>query len=235
MSRFKLVAMVSLVGAMASMSAGCGHPEDALVRKYFDAARLRDGATLSNIATVDFIPVVQQFTIAEVSPESRQPVDMKALTKELQAAQDGEKALTKEKLTYQNDNLESLDRVFKAESAQNVKLTPKDQEVQARWKEYRDRTMETQKRLSTAKEKLDHERQIMALSVGPGIALDDVEGNLVTETVSVNATVKMPEGPVADKIYVLTLVKYDVKNTKSGQAIPGRWIITRIVEVGKTT
>ena len=74
--RHPLVVIVALV----VMSCGGATPEEQLLTNFFRASRVRDNATLSNIAAVQFNPrtdgSVQDFEITTVGPEERRSLQM---------------------------------------------------------------------------------------------------------------------------------------------------------------
>jgi len=226
-----LLAMI----AVAALS-GCSSPnaqEENIVRQYFRASSLRDNQTLANFAIVNFDPksdgVVTDFDVTSVSPERTEPIKIRELSKAYQEAESANKAFNEKKKTYQDANLEAIDRVLKAESA-GRKLSGKDAQIQAEWSKWRDETSAEAKRLSAARNALADARPIAELSLsGPGgeaPALEDMDGTLATKDINVSATVRGADGNTSQKNYVITVQRAVVKG-KTG-ARNGKWIVTSV-------
>jgi len=226
-----LLAMI----AVAALS-GCSSPnaqEENIVRQYFRASSLRDNQTLANFAIVNFDPksdgVVTDFDITSVSPERTEPIKIRELAKAYQEAESSNKAFNEKKKTYQDANLEAIDRVLKAESA-GRKLSGKDAQIQAEWTKWRDETSAEAKKLSAARIALSDARPIAELSLaGPGgeaPALEDMDGTLASKDINVAATVRGPDGNTSQKNYVITVQRAVVKG-KSGER-NGKWIVTSV-------
>ena len=77
--------------------------------------------TLANFATVSFDPktegTVTDFNVTAVTPERTEPLQVIELSKALAEAEAANKAFNEKKKTYQDANMEAIDRVLKAESA----------------------------------------------------------------------------------------------------------------------
>jgi len=213
-----------------TLALACSGSEQSIVGQFFSASRLRDNASLDNIATVIFDPrtqgTVTTFTIQAVAPEERKPLPLKALAK----AQDdikGENAeSTKRKEEYQNANLEAIQRVLKAER-ENTKVAPKDEAVQAAWTKYREESAAMSKKMADARRSLKSETQFVDQSVNAGRSAIDVtkyDGEVVWKDVTVSAPVRLPSGETVDKTLVLTLQRAVLKGDKE---ISGRWVVTK--------
>jgi len=76
-----MAAVLTLV-VLSACSGSSG--EQQVLKKYFDASRLRDNRTTANIATVSFRPSeegsVQSFSIETVGEEMRTPLGIKELS-----------------------------------------------------------------------------------------------------------------------------------------------------------
>lgn len=229
-----LVLVPVLVG-LALSAAGCaGYPEDRIVRKFFYSSRVRDTATLGNIATVSFDPrtdgQVESFSIASVSPEQAHPLDIKAAAQALREAQAADDAFSRRKKEYQDKNMDAIDRVLKAEP-KAVKLRGRDAEVQAEWTKWRQETAEYAKRSSEARNKLNAARRVADMSAPQTVDPTQFDGTEYSKDVTVQASVRTPDGQVASKTLVLTMERVVLKG-ENGQDIPGKWMITRLQEAG---
>lgn len=124
--------------AVAALS-GCSSPnaqEENIVKQYFRASGLRDNQTLANFALVSFDPKVEgtvtDFDVTAVSPERSEPLRVIELSKVVTEAEAANKAFNEKKKTYQDANMDAIDRVLKAQGG-GRKLSGKDGQVQAEW------------------------------------------------------------------------------------------------------
>ena len=141
-SVYVLASMVLMAAALSACSSANANEEN-LVRQFFRASTLRDNMTLANFAVVAFDPkaegTVNDFDVTAVSPEKTEPLRVIELSKTLTEAEAANKAFNEKKKTYQDANMEAIDRVLKAESA-GRKLSGKDAQIQAEWTKWRDDT-----------------------------------------------------------------------------------------------
>jgi hypothetical protein len=228
--------LASMVLAAAALSA-CSSPnasEENLVRQFFRASGLRDNQTLANFATVSFDPktegTVADFEVTSVSPERTEPLRVIELSKAVTEAEAANKAFNEKKKTYQDANMEAIDRVLKAESASR-KLTGKDAQIQAEWTKWRDDTGVEAKKLSAARQELSASRPIAEMSLmanagSPTPTVEELNGVLVSKDISVRATVRGADGATSEKNYVMTAQRAVVKNEKGERT--GKWVITAI-------
>ncbi len=221
----------ALVLALAAMACG-GSPEEAGLRQFFRAAQLRDSQTLANFSAATFDPqtdgIVQSFKVVSVSEEQRSPLKLKELSKALDEAKAADDEFSKRKKTYQDANLEAIDRVLKAERT-NAKLKGKDAEVQAAWTKWRDEASQHSKTLSDARAAFNDERPLVELSLeNPRAPVDatTVDGDMVSKVVTTDAQVKMPDGQVVPKTLMITMQR--VVGKVGDKDVTGKWIISTI-------
>jgi hypothetical protein len=234
MSRRRLSHVALLAVSMtAALSFGaCSRPEDAILTHFFTAARLRDNTTLGSFATADFDPrthgIITTFTITNVSPEQRTPLALRTLAKAHEDARAADAEFTKRKQTYQDENIEAIERVVKA--GREAKLKGKDAEVQVAWYRFVDEGAEVGRKLSETRRRLAAESDIVELSVvEPGKLMDvtKYDGELVTKEVTISAPVRLPDGQTVTKTLVVRLQHAELKGDKP---IVGRWIVENIKE-----
>jgi hypothetical protein len=219
--------------ALAALTVGCSSPrEEALLRQFFRASQLRDNGTLSNFAAATFDPrtdgVVTSFDIVSVSEERKTPLVLQDLAKAHETARQADDEFNKRKKSYQDSNLEAIERVLKAEAAGRP-ATGKDAAVQAAWRKWRDEAAVSSKAVSEARSKLNADRPVAELSLQQGGQSVDVTGGageLVTKDVTINADVRAPSGETSQKQMVVTVQRATM--TVKGQERTGRWIITKI-------
>jgi hypothetical protein len=217
--------------ALTAVACG-GAPEDAQIRQFFRASQLRDSQTLANFAAVTFDPqkdgVVTDFDIVSVSEERRAPLRIKELAKAYDDARAAEQDFSKKKKEYQDANLDAIDRVLKAESA-NRTLRGADATVQAAWRKWRDETAQYARRVAETRNELNNARPIATLSLdNPRSPVDPalVDGEMVSKDVNINAQVRQPDGQVVPRSMVVTMSR--VVGKSDSKDVTGRWVITSV-------
>ena len=228
-----LPAVVVLTAAVLASACSIAGEEQQLLKKFFDASRMRDNTTLNNIAAVAFRPqeegTVQSFSIVSVSPEARRTLRIKEFNAAFDAAKKEDDEFTKNKKEYQDKNIEAIDRALKAER-ENKPLRGNDAEVQKQWTKWREETQAVSKKVSEARKAAADEQTIAALSVYDArnpVNVADYDGDLASKDVTIAAQAKAPDGQTSDKQLVVTLQRAELKNA-AGEARNGRWVITGI-------
>ena len=109
--RHPLVVLSVLVMTSCARSSA----EQQLLTNFFRASRVRDNATLSNIATVQLNPrtdgSVQDFTVTNIGPEEKRTLQLQQTLDEVAQAQQAETEFAKRKKEYQDANMPTLQRV----------------------------------------------------------------------------------------------------------------------------
>ena len=226
-----VLCMVPLVTLFASACGGSG-AERTLIRSYFLAARLNDRPTLNNIAMVAFDPredgTIRTFSIDNVAEEQSRPLRFKELSAALMAAEQAEEEFTAEKVAYQDEHFEAINRVLGAEREEEA-VARRDVEVLEAWTDWRTRTIEHAKMVSGARVELGNERNAASLSLfNPNnpLELTEFDGELLTKAVSITADVEL-NGSENERSLVVTLQKAVLTGT-DGEMIEGGWVIAQI-------
>ena len=233
-SRMKMFAFVLCMAPLVTLftvaCSGTG-AERTLLRSYFLAARLNDRPTLNNIAMVAFDPredgTIRTFSIDSVAEEQVRPLRLKELSAALMEAQQAEDDFTAEKVTYQDENFEAINRVLEAEREEEA-VAGRDVAVQEAWTDWRTRTMEFAKMVSGARVELGDEQNAASLSLfNPNNPLDltEYDGELLTKDVSITANVEL-DGTETERSMVITLQKAVVTGS-DGVVIEGGWVIAQ--------
>lgn len=229
--RPNLVLPLALVLATLDLAACSGRPEQPILNQFFTASRLRDRTSLDNFALVMFDPrtdgTVNGFSIVSVSPESRRPLNIKALVQANDEAEAAADEFNRRRYAYQSENIDAIRRVIKAEESHET-LKGKDADVQADWTKLRDEGAAVDKRLDEAKERLKAETGAASLSVySPANPIDITkhEGDVVAKEVIVSASVRQPDGRSVRKNLVVTMVRAELKG---GKPVTGKWVITAV-------
>jgi hypothetical protein len=227
--------LVSMLLAAAALTA-CSSPyaqEENIVRQYFRASGLRDNQTLANFAVVSFDPksegVVTDFDVTSVSEERSEPLRVIELSKAFAEAEAANKAFNEKKKTYQDANIEAINRVIKAQ-ASGAKLSGRDGQVQAEWEKWQAETSAEAKKLSAAREAFADSRPVAELSLTTGNAappaIAEMNGTMSSKDVTVAATVRGPDGATSQKNFVVTLSRAVVKGASGDRT--GKWIVTNV-------
>jgi hypothetical protein len=228
---------ISLSALTLALAAGCSsHPEQPILNQFFTASRLRDNTSLNNITMVSFEPrtqgTVTTFDIVTVTPEQRKPLPLKALAQAHTAAKADDAAFTKRKEEYQNENLEAIQRVLKADR-EKTRLKGKDAEVQATWSKIVQDGVVVSRKVSEARRKLAGESSVVDVSINGGsnspVDITKYDGELVSKDVTISANVRLPSGETAQKTLVVTMQRAVLKGDRD---ITGRWIIAAIKDAG---
>jgi len=225
------------------VAVGCSTPpEQQLLQKYFQAARMRDNVTLGNIATVIMSPeeqgIVQGFEILKTAPPEVVTLKLKELAAVEAAARKDEEEFNKKKKEYQDANVRAIENVLKAER-DNKPLKGKDAEVQAAWTKWREETQVHAKKVAEARQALSSERTLAEVSVFDArnpVNVTDFDGDLQRANLTIKAKLKKGDAPAVDQDLHVQLTKVDLKNGPEGKTVAGRWIVTHIspVDDGKT-
>jgi hypothetical protein len=221
-----LIVLAGLAGACS------GGAEQQILNQYFSAARLRDSATLSNIATVQFNPdtdgTVQDFSVTSVGEEQTRAVPLRELRKTFDDVTATEQEFTKKMKEYQDANIQVIDRVLRAERT-SATLRGRDLEVQTAWSKWREDMARHAKTVNEARSQLAEARSSVEASVfNPSNPVDvtGYDGMVAKKEVTIDAEVRSPSGETTTKALVVTLERATLKNEQG--EVNGRWIITGI-------
>ena len=231
--RHPLVVLLALVAT----SCGGATPEEQLLTNFFRASRVRDNATLANIAAVQFNPrtdgSVQNFEVISVSPEERRSLQIQQTLAAVDEAKIAEGEFAKRKRAYQDANMPALQRISQAQRDKQPIKGPEAAVLEA-WNKLSAEELETKKRASQARTKAAQESSIAIGSLtAPGRPDVDVKGmevEVVTKRVTVNAQVNTPDGQTTPKTLIFTMQR--AVGQKDGQTTEGRWIITGLEPQG---
>jgi hypothetical protein len=221
---------VLLVAAFVVASCGGGE-EYPILQKFFTASKLRDNVTLGNFAAVSFDPAkdgqMVSFSITNQGAEQSKTLEFKERAKVVKQAADADNALSKRKTEYQDKNTEAIDRVLKLES-KGAKVGGKDAVIQQEWTKWREEQAVSSKKLSETRKSLNEGRGIVELSLlDPQYPVDvtAMDGVLVSKDITIEGTVKSPDGQSAKKTFIFTMQQARMKKA-DGTDLNGRWIIT---------
>ena len=219
---------------LAFVASCSGGSEKKLLEDFFRASRARDNVTLGNFATASFDPrtdgVVQSFDVVTVGDEKTTPLPLKRLAKAVEDAREADTAFAAEKRTYQNANFVAIDRVLKTVAA-GKPVSAKDVAVKDAWEKWSTDAITHKKAVSEAQRRLNDARGLAELSLsrpnGATVDATQYDGQLVTKEITINATVRSPQGQTSTRPIKALLQRAVVKSEK-GEDLRGRWIVTSV-------
>ncbi len=227
------VPVLALCMGMLFGACGGGGEEETLIRSYFQAARFGDRDSLNNIAMYAWDTqergIVSRPRVENVAEEQVRPLRMVELSQALADAEAAEETFTQEKIVYQDENFDAINRVLEAEREGNDLRRRADREVQEVWTDWRDRTIEHSRTVAAARDELNAERNEAQLSMfDPNNPIDvtQYEGELVTKEVEVSARIEH-EGNETEEMLTVTLQRTILTGT-DGMPMEGRWVIRNI-------
>jgi hypothetical protein len=211
--------------------AACGAtgPEQTLIRTYFNASNVTDRGSLTNITmyawNVREKGTVTGPTVNSVGEERSRPLQVKELEQAVADAVAADETFTQEKIVYQNENFDAINRVLEAER-EEADVASRDSEVQEAWTDWRARTMENSKAVSDSQQAVSVERNTAYLSVQANDPnLSQFEGQIVSKDVDVTATVTL-DGNASEQQLTVTLQRTILENGE--EPIEGRWVIANV-------
>ena len=231
-SRMKVPVLALCMGLLFGACGGGGE-EETLIRSYFQAARFGDRDSLNNIAMYGWDTaergIVSRPSVESVSEEQIRPLRMVELGQALAEAEEAEEVFTQEKIVYQDENFDAINRVLEAEREGNNLRRRADREVQEAWTDWRDRTIEHSRTVAAARDELNAERNEAQLSMfDPNNPIDvtQYEGELVTKDVELSARIEL-DGNETEEMMTITLQRA-ILTGQDGMPMEGRWVIRNI-------
>jgi hypothetical protein len=202
------------------LAAACGHPEQTVVGQYFGAVNAKDDQTLSSFAVVNFDQKVDAWEIAGVSAEQRVPAPLPDLVNKVKQL---ETELADNKKAYNAYFLEQpteVDQVRELLRKPGAKIPARLQRYATEWQAFTQKEKELKRAVADAKAAAEREKKAVALSVGDVSDVGTLSGEMVSKDLSLNLTI---EG--ASKPYVMTLRKYAMQPSGTGQRLMSRWVV----------
>jgi len=227
------VPVLALCMGMLFGACGGGGEEETLIRSYFQAARFGDRDSLNNIAMYAWDTqsrgIVSRPRVENVSEEQTRPLRMVELSQALAEAQEAEEVFTQEKIVYQDENFDAINRVLEAEREGNNLRRRADREVQEAWTDWRDRTIVHSRAVAAARDELNaevNEAQLSMFDPSNPIDVTQYEGELVTKEVELSARIEL-DGNETEEMLTITLQR-TILAGDDGMPMEGRWVIRNI-------
>lgn len=200
-------------------------PEEALLKRYFNAIILNDVTTMSTMALEPISMDAQSWEIVSVSEEIVEPVSLPELNKkelELKKKVEDSVGITlnakDELLDAEYELKQARTRAAKRAAQKKVK------ELQAKYDEIYENHQQLQKDYNEAKAVTAREEQICSFSLGAGdlANIRDLTGQVHSKEVEMKV-----EGKLDTKNYKIYLRKYGLKDEVLNVNRRGRWIIVK--------
>ncbi len=219
-----------LVVAFALQSCSSS-PEKGLLKKYFNAVRYNDNATMSSMALEPLTMDISGFDIVSVSPERIEPAVLAAMgAKEAELKKKLEEHVgptidAKDGLDIAKDELDTA-RTKGAKQAAQAKVDA----AQAKYDQEFGLHKDLQKGYNDAKATAAREEEITAFSLGAkNLAnIRDLTGNVHSKEVEI----KVHQKAGGDKSYKLFMRSYNLKDEATGMKQGGRWVIVKFEPLG---
>ena len=227
----KVVAAALLVIPSVLFVIGCSRPpEQQFLTQFFRASRGRDNTTVGRMSAVTIDPreqgTVEDFSIENISAETRTPLTFKPLFEAEQKAAEEEKAFLKTKIDYQTANIKAIEEVLKLEAQPDAKFTPAQQKTKAEWDKWREGIAAHARTTSAATAEIRRATGVAEASLTqpgqPALDAKSFEGETIKKDVTVKANFKSPDGQSSEKTLVITIERV------AGGGREGRPIITKI-------
>jgi hypothetical protein len=219
---------VHVVVALALAAAACGHPEQKVVDQYFGAVNARDNDTLSSFAVVNFDTKDKRIDNWKINGAGDEQVVDAPLLGLVQALKDADAKVNdnkKEYLKYFFEHPTEVDQVKPLVNKPGATIPPKLQPYAARWKEFTDKERELKKAVAEAKDAVEKEKRLVALSIGTNEGLEAMTGKMRSKTLDVAISIG---GETKD--YTMVLRKFEM--TGGTQRTLNRWVIYELKPKG---
>jgi hypothetical protein len=205
-------------------------PEQQFLTQFFRAAKGRDNTTVGRMSAVTIDPrdkgTVEDFSIENISAETRTPLTFKPLFQAELKASEEEKAFLKTKIEYQTANIKAIEEVLKLEAQPDAKFTPAQQKVKAEWDKWREGIAAHARTTAAATAEIRRATGVAEASLTqpgqPALDARNFEGETIKKDVTVKANFRSPEGQMSEKTLVITIERV------AGGGREGRPIITKI-------
>jgi hypothetical protein len=102
----------------------------------------------------------------------------------------------------------------------DAKIPAKLQRYASEWQAFTQKERDLKKAVAEAKAAVEREKKTAALSVGEVADLESHSGELITKEILLDLNIKGETQP-----YVMTLVKYKLEPSSSGQRMQDRWVV----------
>jgi hypothetical protein len=214
----------SAILALAAGGSSCRSSEHELIDRFLEAESRGDNQSVALLSMVAFPGEILQFRVLTVGEERRAPYRVTALRErvhEAEARRDEQFKRFGDFRQANYDELLKLQRLLLDDPAR--KLDARAGELKRQWDGFREESRATMTSLHEAKQALEWEIRIVQKSLQRESDPEHLTGETLTKEASVRVTTKEH----GEGVYVVTLTRYDVKNSFRA-VVPTRWIVTSV-------
>lgn len=209
---------------IAASGLSCRTAEHELIDRFLEASRRQDGQTVALLSMVAFPGEVVEFRVVTLGEERRGPYRVTAMRERIEQAEDRRGEQFKLFGDFRGANYDELLKVQRlVRDDPGRKLEGRLGELQRQWEAFREERDVVVSSLHEAEQELEREIRRVQKSLQREADPEYLTGETLTEEASVRVTT-IDDG---DGVYVVTLTRYDVKNS-FGAVVPTRWIVTSI-------
>lgn len=206
------------------------HPEEGVLKRYFQAVRMNDKTTMGTMALEPISPEFTSWEIVNVSEERIEPVTLPELNQE---EMDLKTKVEESVVTTVEAREQVDDALFEMENARTRTARraaqQKVDELQKKYEEIRDNHNQLQTDYNKAKADAAQEEEITSFSLSAGEIpnIRELTGNVHAKEVDIKVV-----QPGGEKTFRCYMKKYMLKDEVLNLHRNGRWIILRFEEIG---
>jgi len=173
---------------------------------------------------VSFPGEISTFRVVALSDALRGPYRVPSMRERVEEAEDRRDEQFRIFGEFRRVNYEELLRVQRRlQDDPEAKLDPRQAELQREWDAFREERAAVVASLREAEQALEWELRCVTKSLQREAAPEYLTG----ETLTKDATVKASAAGKGEETYVVTLTRYELKNS-FGALVPTRWIVTAV-------
>jgi hypothetical protein len=176
------------------------------------------------LSTVAFPREIVDYRVVTLGEERRGPYRVSSMRERVEQAEERRDEQFELFGDFRQANYDELLRIQRLlRDDPGMKLEGKPGELQRQWEAFREERRAVVSSLHEAEQELEWELRRVQKSLQREAAAEYLAG----ETLSKEACVRVTTKEEGEELYVVTLTRYDVKNS-FGAVVPTRWIVTGV-------
>jgi hypothetical protein len=208
----------------AASALSCRTAEHELVDRFLEASRRGDDQTVALLSIVAFPREIVDYRVVTLGEERRGPYRVSSMRERVEQAEDRRDEQFKLFGDFRQANYHQLLRIQRLlRDDPGRKLEGSLGELQKQWEAFREERRAVVSSLHEAEQELEWEMRRVQKSLQREAAPEYLTG----ETLNKEASVRVATKEDGEGVYVVTLTRYDVKNS-FGAVVPTRWIVTAV-------
>jgi hypothetical protein len=209
---------------IAASAPSCRTAEHELIDRFLEASRRQDNQTVALLSMVAFPAEVADFRVVTLGEERRGPYRVSSMRERVEQAESRRDEQFKLFGDFRQANYDELLKVQRfLRDDPGRRLEGRLGELQRQWDAFREERDVVVSSLHEAELELEGEIRRVHKSLQREAAPEYLTG----ETLSKEASVRVTTKEDGEGVYVVTLTRYDVKNS-FGAVVPTRWIVTAV-------